>query len=498
MAINYTPSALDSNFTLLQEMHRISKYLHDNPIYKCYAVNTAYVSGTSQYDLSYIDGDATAFGEGDVVFFNNSYYAVVSSAGSEYFSIKNPTSFKGAQGEQGEQGEQGQTGANGQDGADGKDALIYKTIWATSSSINIGTSVNLANVGFSRVAETGDTFVMYVKNTSNNHSYICTAIVDNHTALTNECTITSILDITGSEGADGEIALVYGNTISFTYSSSEQLITETLPFANFNRTPKLNEDFIALLYDSTSGIEYIANCEVQSISGSNVSSIVASNIQRVSGQNGTNGTNGTDGADGLNALECEWIETLQSVPVGIETFQIYEIYFNRTPVVNDRFEMIMKYQDNNNVWHSYLGTILITSLETEGLWNCQLQQYIETTGQAGQNAQTLYLHSIKLRDNVNSPSLYIIANIISQRNTAVSGYGGLATFLYNSNDPSDASLYTCTGYSNLSGYEGFPIGLFSTGTGANKGKIKMYTGTGFTDITISDASLIVNDTVIAL
>ena len=107
MAIPYNPSSFATNKTILQAIEELKNYLKDNPCYKIYYVNTAYVVGTTTYNLSDVDdtdGTMTAY---DVVFFTNSYYAKVINVDTNTFDIEPAVSFKGAT---------GQAGADGTDG----------------------------------------------------------------------------------------------------------------------------------------------------------------------------------------------------------------------------------------------------------------------------------------------------------------------------------------------------------------------------------------------
>ena len=104
MAIPYNPSSFATNKTILQAIEELKNYLKDNPCYKIYYVNTAYVVGTTTYNLSDvddIDGTMTAY---DVVFFTNSYYAKVINVDTNTFDIEPAVSFQGPAGSTGSQG----------------------------------------------------------------------------------------------------------------------------------------------------------------------------------------------------------------------------------------------------------------------------------------------------------------------------------------------------------------------------------------------------------
>ena len=111
MASKYEITPLNSNKTILMIVKDIEKHLHDNPLYKVYFADASYTSGTLIYDvddLSIPDGDELT--TGDIVVFNNSYYAEIDAVGTETYTIKNVVLFKGAKGDKGDKGDTGATG----------------------------------------------------------------------------------------------------------------------------------------------------------------------------------------------------------------------------------------------------------------------------------------------------------------------------------------------------------------------------------------------------
>ena len=101
MAIPYNPSSFATNKTILQAIEELKNYLKNNPCYKVYYVNTAYVVGTYTYNLSDVDDPDDTMTAGDIVFFNNSYYASVTNKDTNTFDIDPAVSFKGATGSAG-------------------------------------------------------------------------------------------------------------------------------------------------------------------------------------------------------------------------------------------------------------------------------------------------------------------------------------------------------------------------------------------------------------
>ena len=104
MAIPYNPSSFATNKTILQAIEELKNYLKQNPCYKVYYVGTAYVVGTTTYNLSDVDDPDDTMTAGDIVFFNNSYYASVTVKDTNTFDIDPAVDFRGATGSTGAQG----------------------------------------------------------------------------------------------------------------------------------------------------------------------------------------------------------------------------------------------------------------------------------------------------------------------------------------------------------------------------------------------------------
>lgn len=389
MAIHYDISSLDSNKTILETLHRIEKYLKDNPIYKVYAINTPYVAG-KQYNLTDLVASDSTLAEGDVVFFTNNYYAFVSAVGSEVFSVANASYFKGETGAQGAQGEQGEAGK------DGADTLWYKNNILISTAEQFTALLNEASHSFStayfnRTPKVGDNFMVFVYLTYAKETYWLqyqvSAVSGGSTTAVYQNSYAKLTGAKGDTGATGKTALVYGETIPFSRGeSSIQLIEQALPFANFNRIPELNEDFIAILHDTLTLKDYIANVEVQTInSGSQVvSACVASNIALITGADGQNGTNGTNGKDALTTIK---ILTTGVEPAISQTKTLSASYFNRTPDNNEVCPIIIVY----NSTRTYQAMIRVLSNTN---YTCEIIDVVETTGAqgAGSTVEAQYLH----------------------------------------------------------------------------------------------------------
>ena len=110
--IGYNPSHLNKNETLLEAFHRVEAYLKANPQYQVYQSSVPYQENTDEYTLnSIVVPEGSTVSVGDVVFFSNSYYAVIAAVYELTFSVETAVSFRGPQGPKGDKGDRGTGGA---------------------------------------------------------------------------------------------------------------------------------------------------------------------------------------------------------------------------------------------------------------------------------------------------------------------------------------------------------------------------------------------------
>ena len=118
--IGYNPSHLNKNETLLEAFHRVEAYLKANPQYQVYQSSAQYQEDTQLYTLNtIIVPEGSTVSAGDVVFFSNAYYSVITEVSELTFSVEYATNFSGPQGPQGLQGPRGATGPQGPKGETG-------------------------------------------------------------------------------------------------------------------------------------------------------------------------------------------------------------------------------------------------------------------------------------------------------------------------------------------------------------------------------------------
>ena len=112
--IGYNPSHLNKNETLLEAFHRVEAYLKANPQYQVYQSSVPYQETTNEYTLnSIVVPEGSKVSTGDVVFFSNSYYAVITAVYELTFSVETAVSFRGPQGPKGDKGDKGDRGTGG-------------------------------------------------------------------------------------------------------------------------------------------------------------------------------------------------------------------------------------------------------------------------------------------------------------------------------------------------------------------------------------------------
>lgn len=391
----------------------------------------------------------TEYKYNDVVFYNSRLYAMIKENGAIVGVLPTNTEYwqvitGDIRGQQGAQGERGQQGEQGEQGEPGETPIFYRTVDADATDVIDGYYHTLSALNFLKrptSEDVGKRVVYYHLNTSTNKVYLVEA---NITSASIESTVVNtitlrVVQITGekgNDGADGLPALVYDGTIPFVRNGEEtQLVmTPTITsIGSFNHIPALNEDFVALLKDTDTNIVYIANCEVQTKVGNNVTSVVISNIARLTGADGQNGTDGLDALIYKKAYEVLTSPGTTTPPVVLN-----KQYFNRKPVVGDAFQIIWK---NTSTGQSYAVLLEVTSLSGEFV-NNNILSYVETTGAQGQSGEIGHLYEHNLAFVLNNSSLFMYVRV-----TIISTYGN--TFM------TDDNHLNTIGASNLLG--GFKI-----------------------------------------
>lgn len=212
--IPYNPSSFDRNKTILEQILELKNWLKEHPSYKVYQCFANYMPNQfTSYSFGQLAGDIQtieAMAVGDVVFFADSYYAVVTAVDldNQDFDIQSAVSFKGPQGPAGTNGVS-VTGAT----INGSGHLIV--------TLSDGTTID---AGMSKGADgtngTNGTDGKYISNATvdGNGDLICT-IYDPETSTSTQVNAGYVV---GPAGQDGEgIGIINISSTSGTLSASD-------------------------------------------------------------------------------------------------------------------------------------------------------------------------------------------------------------------------------------------------------------------------------------
>lgn len=209
---DYNASHLNYQATLLEEFHKIQRYLIEHPLYQIYQSSADYVAGVNEYYINEVAvREGGTLSVGDVVLFSNVYYGVITEINeeTEMFTIAEGISFRGATGET---GPRGGVGPRGLPGADGNNALEYlgTVIQFEYDGDEFDEALTFNNSDFNRTPTVGDGFLFMYHLNESNLSYIVNGRV---TAVgTDTCQVTispearqEVTGPTGAQGVQGEM-----------------------------------------------------------------------------------------------------------------------------------------------------------------------------------------------------------------------------------------------------------------------------------------------------
>ena len=117
--LNYNPSALTDNKTLLEKLNEILLYLKENPIYKIYQTTDSYTVGGVFSVQNVIIKEGEKLEKKDMILFSNGYTGVVTDLTETTYKIEQAVNLNGPQGKPGPQGPQGPQGEKGDTGPQG-------------------------------------------------------------------------------------------------------------------------------------------------------------------------------------------------------------------------------------------------------------------------------------------------------------------------------------------------------------------------------------------
>ena len=117
--LNYNPSALTDNKTLLEKLNEILLYLKENPFYKIYQTTDSYRVGGVFSVQNVIMKEGEKLENKDMILFSNGYIGVVTDLTETTYKIVQAVNLNGPQGKPGPQGPQGPQGEKGDTGPQG-------------------------------------------------------------------------------------------------------------------------------------------------------------------------------------------------------------------------------------------------------------------------------------------------------------------------------------------------------------------------------------------
>lgn len=117
--LNYNPSALTDNKTLLEKLNEILLYLKENPCYKIYQTTDSYKVGGVFSVQNVILKEGEKLENKDMILFSNGYIGVVTDLTETTYKIVQAVNLNGPQGKPGPQGPQGPQGEKGDTGPQG-------------------------------------------------------------------------------------------------------------------------------------------------------------------------------------------------------------------------------------------------------------------------------------------------------------------------------------------------------------------------------------------
>ena len=117
--LNYNPSALTDNKTLLEKLNEILLYLKENPCYKIYQTTDSYKVGGVFSVQNVIMKEGEKLENKDMILFSNGYTGIVTDLTETTYKIVQAVNLNGPQGEKGDTGPQGPKGEKGDTGPQG-------------------------------------------------------------------------------------------------------------------------------------------------------------------------------------------------------------------------------------------------------------------------------------------------------------------------------------------------------------------------------------------
>ena len=188
----------------------------------------------------------------------------------------------------------------------------------------------------------------------------------------------------GADGTNGRDALVQNRALSSANISSPMAV----PIDALNRTAVVGEPIVMFATDTTENKTYMLIGTVTNVGSPGVNPYVFvtySNKVDITGMTGPEGPRGPVGETGRGYLFYSNITNIGKVPASGDGFTTQSAFFNRTPIVNDRFIGVFKYGVQ-----SFIGTCRV---DVAG--HAVISLIVETTGAPGSGGGSgIYKHYI--------------------------------------------------------------------------------------------------------
>lgn len=185
----------------------------------------------------------------------------------------------------------------------------------------------------------------------------------------------------GTDGTNGRDALVQNRALSSANISSPMAV----PIEALNRTAVVGEPIVMFATDTTENKTYMLIGTVTNVGSPGVNPYVFVTYSNKVDITGMTGPEGPAGETGLEYLFYANISNIGKVPAVGDGFSTSSAFFNRTPVINDRFVGVFRYGAR-----SFIGTCRV---DVAG--HAVISLIVETTGAPGSGGGSgIYKHYI--------------------------------------------------------------------------------------------------------
>ena len=205
----------------------------------------------------------------------------------------------------------------------------------------------------------------------------------------------------GTDGTDGRDALVQNRALSSANITSPMAV----PIEALNRTAVVGEPIVMFATDTTENKTYMLIGTVTNVGSPGVNPYVFVTYSSKIDITGMTGPQGPQGDRGREYLFYANITNIGKVPATGDGFSTSSSFFNRTPIVNDRFIGVFKYGVR-----SFIGTCRV---DVAG--HAVISLIVETTGAPGSGVGSgIYKHYITDADGYTATIFTNSADVLTE------------------------------------------------------------------------------------